>query len=103
MGLWGYFGSANPSATALIPVFAGIVMLSLTKWVMEENKIVAHIVVSLTFIMLIALFKPLLGSISRNDQAAVIRILAMMFTCSLAMVFYIKSFIDARRQRRNLV
>jgi hypothetical protein len=99
MGLTGYFVSDNPSLTALIPVFAGLILLVLYKGMKEGNKVVAHIVVILTLLTLIALFKPLLGAISRSNGGAIIRVLLMIISGILAMVVYIKSFIDARKNR----
>ena len=99
MGLWGYFASEAPSFTALIPVFAGIILLVLTRGIMKANSVIAHGVVILTFILMIALIKPLTGAISRDDSTAVMRVVVMMLTSLLALVVYSKSFIDARRQR----
>jgi hypothetical protein len=45
---------------------------------------------------LVALLKPLSGSISRHDSAAVFRVSVMMITSFLSMVVFVKSFIDAR-------
>lgn len=100
MGFWAYFGSETPSITALIPVFAGIILLLFFKGFKSGNKTIAHIVVILTFITLVALIKPLSGALSRNDGMAIFRVLAMIVTGSLAMVFYVKSFIDVRRNRK---
>lgn len=102
LGLWGYFGSETPSFTALIPVFAGILLLAFVKGMKGSNRIIAHITVILTLIMLIALIKPLSGSLSRNDSASVTRVLIMMFTSAFALAVYIKSFIDARKQRSRI-
>ena len=99
MGLWGYFSATDPSLTALISVFAGIILLILTRGVRDANRTIAHITVIITLIMLIALIKPLSGSIARNDSAAVARVLVMMLTCAIALIVYIKSFIDVRKQR----
>jgi len=97
LGIWGYFGSQTPSFTALIPVFAGTLLLVLTPWFKKGNKVVAHVVVVLTFILLIALFKPLTGAIGRNDYAAVIRVCIMILLTLFALGIFIKSFIEARR------
>jgi hypothetical protein len=99
MGLTGYIVSDSPSLTALIPVFAGLVLLVLFKGMKEGNRVIAHNVVVLTFLTLIALFKPLSGAISRSNSGAIIRVLIMIISGILAMVAYIKSFIDARRNR----
>lgn len=97
--LWGYWGSSSPSATALIPVFFGIVLLILTQGIKRENKIIAHIAVVLTLMVFIALFKPLLAAAGRSDLGAILRIVAMLITSALAMTFFIKSFIDTRKAK----
>lgn len=99
MGLWGYLSSENPSLTSLIPVLAGIILLLLSRGIRNANKTIAHISVVFTLLVLIALIKPLSGSLSRNDHAAISRVLVMMITCVLALAIYIKSFIDVRRQK----
>src|SRR3989339_84089 len=100
VGSVGYIGSETPSITALIPVFAGIVLLLFIKGMKAGNKSIAHKVVVITFLTLIALFKPLDGAISRNDPAATIRVLLMILTGIVAMAAFIKSFIDARKNRK---
>ena len=97
--LWGYFSSDSPSTTALIPTFIGLALLLLNKGVKNENKIIAHIAVLLTLLVLIGLIKPLTGAIGRNDNAAMIRIFIMILSTIIAMVFFVKSFIDARKKR----
>jgi hypothetical protein len=103
MGLWGYFASSNPSFTALIPVLAGIILLLFTKGIRDSNKTIAHIAVVLTLLILIALLKPLTGSISRGDTPAIIRIILMMLTSVVALILYIKSFVAVRKQREKTI
>jgi hypothetical protein len=57
-------------------------------------------VVILTLLVFIALFKPLTGSIARSKTGAIIRVLVMIVTNLIALVIYIKSFIDVRRNRK---
>lgn len=97
--LWGYFSSDSPSMTALIPTFIGIALLLLNKGVKNENKIVAHIAVLLTLVVLIGLIKPLTGAIGRSDTSAMMRVFVMILSTIIAMVFFVKSFIDARKKR----
>jgi hypothetical protein len=99
LGLWGYFGSASPSPTALIPVGFGVIFALATPPFRRENKIVAHIIVFLTLLLIIALLMPLRGALQRQDTLAVIRVGLMLATSLLAMYIFIKSFIDARRAR----
>ena len=97
MGGWGYLASG--SVTALIPAAFGIAFLLMAGGVKAENKIVAHVAVVLALVVLIALFRPLMGTIDRGDGLATLRVVLMMLTTLLALVAYVKSFIDARRAR----
>ncbi len=98
-GLWAYFGSETPSKTALIPAGFGIVIVSLYKGIKKEDKIVAHIAVLLTLVILIALIKPLMAAMGRSDSMAMLRVVVMMLTTAVSMFAFIKSFIDVRRAR----
>ena len=100
MGLWGYFGSETPSPTSLIPVAFGVVFALVTAPFKKENKIVAHVVVLLTFLLIIALFMPLSGAIERDDSLGIFRVGLMIASSIFAMVIFIKSFIDARKARQ---
>lgn len=97
LGSWAYFTSDHPSVTALIPVFAGIILVAITPGFKKGNRILAHIAVGLTFVILLGLIKPLTGAIGRSDDLGIIRVLVMIITSLIAMIFFVKSFIDARR------
>ncbi|MEM7160819.1 MAG: hypothetical protein AAF487_00130 [Bacteroidota bacterium] len=99
LGLWGYFGSETPSPTAFIPVGFGIVLLALNNGVKKENKVIAHIAVLLTLIIVIALGMALKGAIGRGDNMASTRVGIMLLTAVLAIVAFIRSFIQARKNR----
>lgn len=99
LGLWGYLGSETPSPTALIPVGFGVIFALATPPFKKENKVVAHIIVLLTLLIIIALFMPLRGALGRGDTVAAVRVGIMIATSVVAMVIYIKSFIDARKAR----
>tara|TARA_B100000902_G_scaffold86620_1_gene90818 strand:+ start:208 stop:567 length:360 start_codon:yes stop_codon:yes gene_type:complete len=98
LGAYGYFQSSTPSMTALIPVIFGILLLAMNSGVKKQNKIIAHIAVTVTLLMIIGLIMPLLGSIDRSDNAAIFRIIVMMVTSIFAMISFIKSFIAARKE-----
>lgn len=98
-GLWAYLGSETPSKTALIPVGFGAVLLSLYIGVKKENKVVAHIAVLLTLLILGGLVKPLTAALGREDGLAIARVSVMILSTVVALVFFIKSFIDVRRAR----
>lgn len=98
VGLWGALGSA--SATAFIPVAFGAIFLMLTPPFKNENKVVAHIVVVLTFLLLFGLGKPLSGAVESGDSLRIARSVIMMAVNIFAFATYIKSFVEARRNRK---
>jgi small neutral amino acid transporter SnatA (MarC family) len=84
---------------ALIPVGLGIAFLCLAPGVKTYNKAIAHIVVFLALMTLAALVPPLLRVMGAGNTMAIARILGMLLTTGIALGFYVKSFIDARRSR----
>ena len=96
---WAYLGAS--SFPALIPAAFGIALLACYPGVKAENKVIAHIAVLLTLVVLVALVMPLRGAIARGDTLSLIRVAAMMATSAFAIVYFIKSFRDARRARAN--
>lgn len=98
MGLWAYLSADDPSPTALIPVAFGVLFLLVTPLFRKGNKVIAHIVVVLTLLLIVALFMPLRSRINANDSIGIFRVVTMMVVSAIAMVIYIKSFIDARKK-----
>ncbi len=101
LGIWAYFSSEAPSPTALIPVFAGVILLAITPGFKNGNRVLAHVAVGLTFLMLFALIKPLTGALGREDQLGAIRVVLMMISSLIVLVVFVKSFIDVRRSQEN--
>jgi hypothetical protein len=99
MGLWAYFAAESAPKTAFVPVGFGVILLALNGGVKKENKAVAHIAVVLTTLVLLALIMPLVGSIRRGNDLAVIRVALMMGSSVYAIVYFIKSFKAARLAR----
>lgn len=98
-GSWGYFGSSTPSNTALIPIIGGVILIFLYPGTKKENKIIAHITVLITLLLFIGLIKPLTGAMGRADYIAVFRVVVMMITGLMAIIFFVKSFIYARKSQ----
>ncbi len=96
---WGYFASDSPSATAFIPAVFGVALLACNGGIKAENKIISHVAVTLTLVVLLALIMPLRGTLSRGDTGATLRVIIMMASSALALAFFIRSFIEARRNR----
>ena len=99
VGLWGYWGSQTPSPTALIPVLGGALLLLFINGVKTGNRLIAHFSVVLTLLLLIGLIKPLTGAFGRADKGAIVRVALMMISCTIAMVYFIRSFINVRNAR----
>jgi hypothetical protein len=99
LGGYGYLSSDTPSVTALIPVVFGVLLLAMNNGVKKENKVIAHIAVLLTLLIVIGLIKPLTGAMGRGDSAAVARVATMLVLGVLAMVSFVRSFIAARKAR----
>ena len=97
-GLWGYI-DVNFSPTALIPVIFGIIILLLNPGLKKENKIISHIVVLLTFLILGGLVKPLMSTLDNNSTMGVTRVVLMMLSTLFALFAFIKSFIANRSKK----
>lgn len=100
MSAWAYYTSDTPSMTTVIPAIIGGILLACTGGVKSENKVIAHIAVLATFIGLLGLCFAMKGVIGRGaDSLSIFRVGAMILTSIIAMVFFIKSFRDARIAR----
>ena len=99
MGLWGYFESDSRPITALIPVIVGVILLLINNGVKKENKIAAHVAVLLTYLIIIGLVKPFLGTLDRGNITGILRVSLMILTSLWAMIIFIQSFISARKSK----
>ena len=99
MSAWGYIDT-NPF-TALIPAAFGVVLLILGTMLTNEKlvKISAHLVVLFTLLILIALVIQVLPGVLDRGGIGLIRVILMILTSSIAMIVFIKSFIDNRKSR----
>ncbi|MEM9428253.1 MAG: hypothetical protein AAGA32_01995 [Pseudomonadota bacterium] len=97
--LWAYVDIAMKSVTALIPAVFGVLLLLCYQGIKTENKVIAHIAVVLTFILIVALVRPFGSALGSGEVIPILRTSAMMLTSVVAVVFFIKSFRDARRAR----
>ncbi len=96
---WGYLASETPSITALIPAFFGVALVLCNPGVKKENKVLAHVAVLLTLLIIFGLFPPLMGVIKRGNELGIVRVGAMLISSITAMVFFVRSFIEARKRR----
>jgi len=104
VGLWGFIDVNTPSLetgiswTALIPVFFGAIFLLCQKGIKNDSKIIAHIVVVLTLLILIALVGKRLPISIENGGIGLFRVAVMSLTSLLAFIIFIRSFIENRKK-----
>ena len=97
IGIWGYFEA--PSKFTLIPVVFGVLLLTCSNGVKNKNKLIAHIAVLLTLMLLLAYFPFKL--LNNDGGIELICVLVMTFTSLLSMIYFIKSF-KANRKKSNI-
>ena len=96
----GSFGAlSSESMTAWIPTVFGVLLLACNRGVKNENKVVAHVAVLLTLLIVIGLVKPLQGALGREDMAAAARVATMLGLSVVALATFVKSFMDARKKK----
>jgi len=101
MGLWAYFASESAPKTAFVPVGFGVALVALNFGVKKGSKVLSHIAMVITVLVLLSLIMPLVGSINRGNELAVVRVGVMMASAAVAIVFFVKSFREARRNRES--
>tara|TARA_B100000575_G_scaffold83496_1_gene65727 strand:- start:5703 stop:6059 length:357 start_codon:yes stop_codon:yes gene_type:complete len=97
MSAWGYIDTN--SFTALIPAFFGVILLILGTMLTNDKlvKLSAHLVVLFTLLILLALVVQVLPGVLERGGIGLIRVILMISTSSIAMIVFIKSFIDNRK------
>ena len=101
-GLYGYFGIAasdgTHSLTALIPAAFGVIFLAMQKGVANHNKIISHVVVVLTLLLLVMCIMRFVKVQDWVDKKYVF--LACVISNAVALIAFIGSFIEARKNRK---
>ena len=92
LGVYGYFSSGSP--TALIAPSIGVILLLLSFPVKNDNKTAAHVAVILT---LISVFTFFFIGIKRGN----VIVLLMAVVTLVALIFYIKDFINRKKEREQ--
>lgn len=100
-GLYGYFGVAaadgTHSYTALIPTAFGLLLLAFQKGVASGNKLIAHIAVTLTLVLLIMCILRFVKVEDWNSKKYIF--LICILSNAIALTAFIGSFISARRNK----
>ncbi len=99
MGFWGYLSSSTPSPTALIPIGFGVVLLLCTPGVRKENKVIAHVAVLLTLLILLMIGGMVFPKSINIGGMRLLRTVLMLLSGIFAMVMFVRSFIAAKKAR----
>ena len=101
-GLYGYFLILTPEGThaptALIPAAFGLLFLILQKGVASANKIVSHLVVVLTLVLLIICAMRFFKIEEWGPKKYLF--LACILSNAVALIAFIGSFIEARKTEK---
>ena len=101
-GSYGYFFILTPqlthAPTALIPAAFGLLFLIFQKGVASSNKIISHVVVVLTLLLLIICIMRFVKI--EEWGAKKYLFLACVLSNAVALVAFIGSFIEARKNRK---
>lgn len=106
MSLWAYFTyeptleKPEPSITTLIPTFFAIILFLCNKGLKKEKKLASHLVVLFTFLAVLGLLKPFTSALETDNLLVLFRVGVMIFTGLVALVIFIQSFVQARRNRQ---
>jgi EamA domain-containing membrane protein RarD len=87
------------AVTALIPVVIGTIFWLYTNKLKEGDKTASHVVVLLTFLLIIGLIMSMRRELQVDDTMGVIRNLIMLSSCTFALVVFIQSFREARMSK----
>jgi hypothetical protein len=105
LGLVGYFATGRASITALIPAFFGAVFLILAMAARRESarKHVMHAAVALALVGALGGAGRIIPAISAGTlgRPAVLAQIAMTLILLVYVALGVRSFIDARKARRN--
>jgi hypothetical protein len=113
VGLYSFSSNPNHPPTALIGPAVGVLLLILTPGVKSNNRVVAHVVVGLTFLFgLLSLFFWVKGLANGGDTGRNVDInslaeaqrrgfvfFTMAISCFIAVAFYVAGFIAKRKER----
>jgi uncharacterized membrane protein len=109
LGLVAYFGISSESITALIPAFLGLPMLILG-WVAQNEKYLKHAMHGAAVLALLGFGGTVGGLIKffrmiggeQFERGSAITVQAIMaLLCLIFLIFAVRSFIDARRNKKE--
>jgi len=96
---WAFIAIGGASYTALIPGGFGVALLCCHKGLKREDKLISHVAAALTLLALVALLMPLSSALGSGNGWRMLRVGLMVASSVFALIYFIKSFRDARRAR----
>ena len=92
IGLWGYAANNFSAHTAIVPIGFGILLMVLSRYMKNENKLIHYIVFGLTLVIMVAMLRPFLRNAEQEDLNGMIRVGLEMAACAMALIIYIRNF-----------
>ena len=100
-GLYGYFGvtgsAGTASMTALIPTLFGVILVVLSLFWSKAPKVISHIAIVLTLLLLIMIFNRFMKVEIWNETKYIF--LICIVSNALALFVFIRSFVIARMKK----
>ena len=87
----------HPIHIPLLSNCIGVALIFLNNGIKNSNKVIAHIAVLVTLLSF-ANIMPLLSAIADGRNEAAVRIIVMLSSSVYAMIYFVKSFIEARKK-----
>ncbi len=103
IGFWGYAANNFATHTAIIPLSAGILFLGMALLLKKEKKILLIFISTITFILLIAFIFPLLRNARQSDIWGMIRISIEMLASAMALIVYLRNYIQLNKNKATHV
>ncbi|MEO1054056.1 MAG: hypothetical protein AAFX87_25690 [Bacteroidota bacterium] len=97
-----YIEQGDFQYTALIPAIFGLILLPMTKGIRQENKVIAHVAVLVTLLVAVMVSSMLFKNDFEVTRKSII-FMVIVAASLVALVIYIKGFIDKKRLNKSQV
>lgn len=91
LSIWDYYTSINPSIVQLIPIFFGVVLLSLNNGVQYKLKAQSKAALGITFLSCLCIAIILWFSFTKADNLDLIRYAVLLTSGFFSLIYLVKS------------
>ncbi len=97
IGLWGYAANDFAIHTVLVPLIAGIGFYVFSYFLKNEHKKLLLMISFLCFILILAFSVPFLRNAEQGDFWGMTRVGLEMTVTAMALIVYLRNFIQTRK------